>query len=357
MKKIINLSFAAMLLLVATMAHSQTLDYLKPLGNQLAEDIINQTNNALIKKDAMSIYLKKAILPGLNQQFSEAEKEQAVNTGIMNSSEAYQDAVSQLNSFLDKAKMNKDEFSLWANVPLKVEVHESQSNGAFSAPDSSKDNLSTLTVHFLLGDFVSRIILPATVIGLNGEFFIMKLESPLSYYQFMDGDYGTIYQNMYSLIEKQLEGDKNSVSRLVSGSPLIGERYDQDWYKCTVQLVGNNPPTLARTLSSGDGPFTMKISTQVKVKLFDHIKASEAVTYLYDLLSVFAQEFNIESANQKIKVNTYQALSENKETGAMEASLQLKKGSGDRILFELKLLLTENADKTANLELWLDKNG
>lgn len=347
----------AIMLSLATVAHSQTLDYLKPIGQKLAEDIVNQNSSAFISKEVMAVYFKKAIVPSINQELTDTQIEQAINQGVTSSSQAYKDALSQLNGFLDKAQMDKEEFSLWANVPMKVEIHESKSNGSFSVPDPNKDNLSTITVHFLLGDIVSRIILPATVVALNGEYYIIKLESPESYFQFMEGDYGAIYSNMHSLIEKQLGSGGNSVSRLIDGSPLIGEPYNDEWNKCTVQLFGDTPPTLAKTKADGDGPFSMQLTTQLKVDVFKNIDTSDAATYMYDLLSVFAQEFNIQSANQKVKVYTYEALSENKETGNLEANLQLKKGSGDRILFDLKLILSENADGTANLELQMENKG
>ncbi|NVJ48495.1 MAG: hypothetical protein HWE07_15270 [Cytophagia bacterium] len=347
----------AIMLSLATMAHSQTLDYLMPLGQKLAEDIVNQNSSAFISKELMAVYFKKAIVPTINQELTDTQIEQAINQGVTSSSQAYKDALSQLNGFLDKAQMDKDEFSLWANVPIKVEVHESKRSGAFSAPDPNKDNLSSLTVHFLLGDIVSRIILPATVVALNGEYYIIKLESPESYFQFMEGDYGAIYSNMFALLEKQLGAGSSSVNSLISGNPLIGESYDDEWNKCTVQLVGNNPPTLIRSLASSEDLFDLSMTTQIKVDLFQNINPNDAAIYMYDLLSVFAQEFNIESANQKVKVYTYQALSENKETGNLEASLQLKKGSGDRIVFDLKLILSENADGTANLELQMENKG
>lgn len=347
----------AIMLSLATTAHSQTLDYLKPLGQKLAEDIINQSNSAFISKEVMEVYFKKAIIPSINQELTDVQIEQAINQGVTSSSQAYKDALSQVNGFLDQAKMDKEEFSLWANVPIKVEVQESKSNGSFSVPDPNKDNLSTLTVHFLLGDIVSRIILPATVVAINGEYYIIKLESPESYFQFMEGDYGAIYSNMFALLEKQLSSGSNTVNSLISGNPLIGESYNDEWNKCTVQLVGNNPPTLIRSVASSEGLSDLSMTTQIKVDLFKSIDPNDAVTYMYDLLSIFAQEFNITSMNQKIKVYTYQALKENKETGALEANLLLKKGSGDRILFDLKLILVPDKDGTANLELWMENNG
>lgn len=335
MKSITKSLLVALLCSCVLNVKAQTIDYLKPVGQNLAADIVNQNTSALISKEAMAVYFKKAIMSGLNQELTDAQIEQAINQGINSTAQAYKDAISQLYGFIDEAKMDTEEFSLWANVPLKIEVHESKSSGVFSVPDPNKDNLSTLNVHFLLGDIPSRIILPATVVALNGAYHIIKIESPESYFQFIEGDYGAIYSNMYSLIEKQLNGS----SGLADGSPLIGDKFNEDWYKCTIQLVGNTPPTLIRTLTSSDEFFDLSLTTEVKVDLFNDINYEEGLSYLYDLLSVFAQGFNIKSANEQIRIQTYQALSENKADNSIAANLKFKRSSRDVVVFDMKLIL------------------
>lgn len=354
MKLLINL----LIILSLNNVFSQDLSYLNKIGFDLVNDIKNTTTTGYINDSILDIFMRKAIINKLKEEKTEKEKLKLIKESREKFKSTYSSTSKKTKTLLEDNGFIMDEFDLWANVPLSWEIVESTSSNEMETPDLSKDNLSVLKCFFLLGDLDKRVVIDATVIAYNNTYSIIEFSKPTAFFTFlMNETYGIMYAQTKKILEKTLMST-NSVSRITDGNPLVGEKYNEEWNKCAVQLFDKNTPTLIK-LNADDDSWLSTPKAEIKVRIFEEVSYEVGLRNMKDLLGIFAQQFVIRasddnnfSSDKHIKVYTNQALNYNKKENTTTGNLEFKDGAGNRIIYTLKLVMSPAKKETYNIDMY-----
>ncbi|RKQ49167.1 hypothetical protein BXY85_0155 [Roseivirga pacifica] len=346
--------FTSLLFIASLQTQAQNLDNFKPVGNQLLQDIQNSSSSALPSKSVLETYFRKAILPSQNVILSDTEFSERLDKAATGLKEAYEKNTADILNTLNIKNFEHFELSMYAIVPLNVEIHESKSSGAFAVPDKTKDNLSTVKALFLIGDDSQRLLVNGVLIVLNNEYHLLKLENELYTLRVSSGQYYEFLKRFKKIIELQISPSD------IGENPLFGKQFKKEWYRCSIQLKGDGSPTLIRTQVSSDEFFGMESKTEIKTVLFSNLEKNEALENIYKFMSVLAQELIIPAtpSNQlresiATKPYTYQLLNKDDKSGIELAQLQIKYASKDQVIFNLEVKLIPQKNNRFDVELWM----
>ena len=338
-------------LLSSTSSMSQNLNHLHMVGNSLLQDLSTGGQHAYISKEIYPAFLEKAVFQNLEEELSEAKKAQTVTDYYAKGISDYSSRIKEIKNYLVSWGVDLKTLSVYAVVPLESQVYEYVNSFNPADPKAGEHNISTLSCHFFIGNAQKRMIVPGVLVAYDGTYQVFRLDEPVSAFEYKDSDYEYIHNQIQRLIELAL-----APSDFVNGSPLYGEEFSDIWSLCSVQILGDDPPTLIK-LPDPTTPFSAR-KKEIWLEMFVHVAVDKGYEYLIDLLNVFFQEFTIEPSDDNqlglpsdIKVYARQALQNNTETGGVSAVFDIKDGSGDKVIFDTHLDLTPNEDVTVNLTL------
>lgn len=349
--------FNLLIILSVNRLYSQDLSYLNKVGTDLANDIKNGSTTAYINDSTLNVFLRKAVISKLKGKKSEDEKLKLIKESSDKIKAAYISTAKKTKSLLTDNGFLMDEFDLWSNIPLSKEVIDSSTTAGTSSENAGR--LMVLNCMFMLGDLDKRIVIDATVIVHGNTYSIIEISKPVTFFTFlMDQTYGVMYLNVVKILETTLVSS-SSMSRLTSGNPLVGEKHDEEWNKCTVQLFDENIPTLIK-LNANSKSMLSTPKAEIKASIFEEVSSTEGLRHIKDILGVFAQEFTIRtseennfSSDKRIKVFTDQALHYDKRTKTTTASLQLKDGSFGKTIYTVKLVMYPGKKDSYKIDLYL----
>ncbi|MCB9195171.1 MAG: hypothetical protein H6598_03015 [Flavobacteriales bacterium] len=357
MKKLIT---SIILLLLALNYQAQDLSYLNKIGQKLVDDILNGTTTAYAHDSVVDAFLTKGVISQLKEEKTDAEKKALIDEVNANYKDNYEQTVKSSKTLLDDTGFYMDELALYSNVPLTVEVVESQYNSESGMYDYTKDDLAALKCIFMIGDLDKRVIFDVTVIMYNSTYSIMEIKKPVKYLTFLPKEsiHGIMYSKMSEILEKKVL-NTNFVSSFIDGNPLIGKKYDDEWNTCTVQLFDENNPTLIKLEAQGESILSGTKAT-IKASLFEEISADEGLEQIKEFLCIVAQQFvyyadeqNGLSSDKKVVVNTNQAYEIDTKNNTITASLELRNHSDNKLLYTFKLFLFANKKGSFNMDLFL----
>lgn len=327
---------------------SQDLSYLNKVSFGLVNDMKNSTTLTFTSDVVLNKFVNETILFSIKDEKVKSEKLKELTSKLKSN---YKTTLKQTKTLLEDNNFIMDEFDMWSNVPLNFETIPNQST------NSNKEDIAVLNCMFLLGDLDKRIIMDVTVLVHENNYSIVSVTKPITFFSFLMND---TYGNMYSQARKILETTLtpvSSVDKLLNGNPLVGEKHDKEWNKCSIQLFDENNPTLIK-IKIDSNSFLNNSKAEIKASLFEEVTKQDGLRFMKEILGVFAQQFviyaseeNNFSSDKHIKVFTEHSLSTDKATDITTVSLELK--SENKVIYTLKLKMFPNSKKVYNIDLFL----
>jgi hypothetical protein len=322
---------------------------LKTLSAEFLQDISNGKTNACVSYGLLMRYYKKAVVPTLDEEISDDQIISAAITGLDQQRNKYKENIKKINEFLKEQSFDLSELTSYSVLPLRKTNH----------PIDDQKFLSVETVALLLGDSKKRLSILATVLAENEKIKILELDVPDTYIDFENSDYVYIYNSMYKILDLIV----NPIA-IARGGSLFQNKIDKEWYKCSVQFIGDNSITKIKTNVIEENPDALlsmpKSVDEIYVKLFDQVKFNTGLVSMVEFLSILSQGYHIKknkvnnlSHDDYITAYASPVLQENKETGEILGNLSFIKKSNQSELCKLKMILKKNDNGKASLELYI----
>ncbi|MEZ4933845.1 MAG: hypothetical protein R2788_17200 [Saprospiraceae bacterium] len=323
-----------------------TYDYTE-IGNQLVEDIKNQSEGGYVSYSMAKTYVEGSILPTLEEPLTAAELTKGVLQLHQEKREGYQGKIKHLKDLLDASNISTDDLALYTALPLKLESYMSPEN----------EIVGQQVALFLVGDGSKMLMLLANIITYQREVKILELDKPDTYIDASEGDYAIFYQKFARIFEKILLGQVDD-----RPSTLFGEKVNEEWFKSTVQIYEQAGLTYVKSMIEDDWEYFVEheYPNVVFFRMLSDAGYDAAYNLMLEMIAITGKPYYI-SANKENGLKTdvllsskaREVLSENADKGITTASFYLMQEWENTQLCEVKFEITKTKEGKANLDIWI----